>query len=330
MRGRIIKDWSKVDFSNRGHHRLVIGAFQHFMTAPEKAPDLRAAMQHFATKGDFPAEVLSVLEKYHAIPSYDTAYEQLFDIRDFTGTKESGFEILDVSSGLTFAEVKVGEKAKVYKFGGTKATVSFARYGAALGWDRTMFEDGKYWLAEDNAIEFRNKFYSTKAQSHYDLIDAVSSAQNLAWQAASPSGLASTDARYTMSRDVNTINKACETILTDLKDSGFGVTPNSQFYVLAPIQLMGRIKQALSWSDLTQGGTRALMYNVSPLFSMMLSSSTSYYVILPKVKMKGGNRQDLTLLADVDILAYADTVAGWGRWGAGIGDINQVQRCATS
>jgi len=330
MKGRIIKDWSKVDLSKRDQQRLVMGAFQHFMQAPEKAPDLKAAMQHFATKGDFPAEVLAVLEKYHQVPSYDTAYEQIFDIRDFTGTKESGFEILDVSSGLTFAEVKVGEKAKVYKFGGTKATVSFVRYGAALGWDRTFFEDGKYWLAEDNAVEFRNKFYSAKAQSFYDLIDAVSSAQNLAWQAASPSGLAATDARYTMSRDVNTINKACETILTDLKDAGMGVTPNSQFIVLAPIQLMGRVKQALAWSDQTQGGTKALMYNVQPLFSMMLSSSTVFYVILPKLKAKAGNRQDLTLMADVDILAYADTVAGWGRWGAGIGEINQFQRCATS
>ena len=330
MLGRIVKDWSKVNLRDPKDARKVMGAMQHFMLQPAKNPELRGAMQHLAIKGDLPAEILSIIEKYHAVPDYDTGYEQIFDIRDFTGTRESGFEILDVSSGLTFEEVKTGEKAKVYKFAGTKAQVTFARYAAALGWDRTMIDDGKYWLLEDNAIEFRAQAYSTKAQAHYDLIAALPSAQNLAWQAPTPAALAATDARYTASKDANTINAACLKILKDLKDLGMAVNANSPFVVLAPIDLRPRIKAALAYADLTLGGARVTDFNIQPLYTMMLASTTSYYVILPKKKLKGGNRQDLTLLFDDDILAYTTVEAGWMRFGAAIGEVKQIVRCATS
>ena len=331
MKGHIVGDWSKVDLSNPEHTRKVLGAFQHFLALPDKDKKLKAAMRHFTTKGDFPPEILQVLEKYHELPNYDLGYEEVFDIRDFTGTSASGFDILDVASGLTFEEVPIGGKAKVHKMSGAKARVEFIRVGAALGWDRTWLEDGQYWNLEDNAMQFRNKFFQARAKSFYSLIDAVGSGQNTAWQAALNSNLANTDATYLPERDTATMNKAAEQILLDLKDSGLNVTANSNFIVLAPIQLRARITRALNWlSQSFAGAQGGLVYNFTPIWSMMLDSSSSYYVILPKGKLKGGYRQDLTLLAAEDILAYADTTAGWGRFGGAIGEVKQIRRCATA
>jgi len=328
-KGRIISDWGKVNLTTKDGKAKFIGAFNHFLKSPDRNPALKAALQHFATKGDFPAEVMQVLEKFHATPSYDLGYEQVFDIRDFTGTREGGFDLLNVSSGLTFGLVKSGEKAKVYQFSGTKATVYFDKYGGALGWDKVLMDDGKYWTLEDNAIAFRNKAYSSRAQAYYDLIDAVSSTYNLAWQAVEPASVASSAENYNAIRDINTINAACLAILKALKDDGVGATPQSQFIILAPVDLKSRISRALGLVQQAYAGSQSrLSYNVTPIWTLMLSASDKYYVIYPKAHMKGGYRMDLTLLSETDILAYMETVAGWMRYGGAIGDSEQVRRCA--
>jgi hypothetical protein len=323
MKGKIIKDWSKVDLRNPEHVKKWAAAFQHFMRVPDKNVQLKAAMQQFTTKGDFPDEILQVLEKFHATNDWDTGFEQIFDIRDFTGTNQSGFDILDVSSGLTFAKIPVGDKIKIYKMEGAKTSVTFDRYGGGLNWDRMWFDDRQYWQIEDTAIEFRNKAYNERASNFYALIDAISSGQNLTWQGSS------SDTQ--VSRDVQTMNKAALNILTDLKDSGYGVTPQSGLVILAPLALKPRIEAALAnLNQATANSIRSVSYTFRPVYSLMLSSTTVYYVAVPKIKAKAGYRMDLTLFNLFDPLAYADTVAGWMRYGGAIGDVDQFQRCATS
>jgi hypothetical protein len=323
MKGRIIQDWSKIDFHNPEHQKKFTGAFQHFMRVPQKNKELKAALQQFTTKGDFPDEIMQVLEKYHATSDWDTGFEQIFDIRDFTGTNQSGFDLLDVSSGLTFAKIAVGDKVKIYKMEGSKATVTFDRYGGGLGWDRTWFDDKQYWMIEDTAIEFRNKAYSDRANNFYALIDAISSAQNMTWQGSS------SDTQVI--RDVKTLNAAALQILTDLKDSGYGITPNTTLIVLAPLALKPRVEAALAnLNQAVANSIRSVSYTFRPIYTLMLSSSTVYYVCAPKIKAKAGYRMDLTLFNMFDPLSYADTVVGWMRYGGAIGDINQFQRCATS
>lgn len=321
MKGKIIKDWSAINFGDKNHRMKFVGAMQHFFRQPEDKK-FKAALQQFTTKGDFPAEILQVLEKYNATPDWDNGYEQIFDIRDFTTTNVSGFELLDVSSGLTFAKVPIGDKAKVFKMSGSKATVSFDRYGGALGWDRTWFDDRQWWTVEDTSITFRNKAYASRAANFYALIEAISD-QDLAWQGVT--------ADSQIVRDVKTINKACLNIATAVKDKGYGVTPNSTFVLLAPLALKDRVMAALSYlQQAFQGSTKAVSYTVKPVFTMMLSSNVKYYVGLPGKKAKGGIRMDLTLFSSFDILTYADTVAGWMRYGGAIGDTEQFQVCATS
>lgn len=323
MKGKIIKDWSKVDFRNPEHVKKWAGAMQHFMRVPEKDPRVRAALQQFTTKGDFPDEILQVLEKVHATPNWDIGYESIFDIRDFTSTNQSGFDILDVSSGLTFAKVPIGDKIKIYKMEGAKTSVTFDRYGGGLNWDRIWFDDRQYWQVEDTAIEFRNKAYQNRADNFYALIDAVTTDQNLAWQGVS--------ADSTVTRDVKTLNKAALEILTDLKDSGYGISVNSELVILAPLALKPRIEAALTaLNQAVAGSSRQVTYNFRAVYTLMLDSATVFYVCLPGKKNKGGYRMDLTLFNLFDPLAYADTVAGWMRYGGAIGDVEQFQRCATS
>jgi hypothetical protein len=329
MKGKIIADWGKVNFASREDRAKVVGALQHFMRQPgnPKSP-LYQAIQHFSTKGDFPAEILQVLEKYHAVPDYDLGYEQIFDIRDFTGTNVSGFDILDVESGLTFSLVKPGGKAKVYGMSGSKVSVTFDMYGGALGWHRTLIDDRQYWQLEDNAIAFRNKAYYSRAANFYALIEAVTG-KDVAWQAVRPAGVATSNENYDAIRDAETINYACNSILAAVKDKGYGVNVNTEFIVLAPAAIMGRVNQALKMlAQPVVGSVQRVQFRVRPIFTLMLSSNSNYYVLLPKNKMKGGNRMDLTMFDQFDILAYTDVMAGWMRYGGAIGDTDQVRKCA--
>jgi len=330
MKGKIISDWRKINFSEPSSRAKMVGALQHFMTMPDHDVTLKKALQNFATKGDFPAEILQILEKFHATPDYDLGYEDLFDIRDFTGTNESGFKILNVESGLTFAKVLPGEKAKVFKMSGTEVSVTFDLYGGALGWFRTLIDDRQYWTLEDNAIAFRNKAYSSRATNFYGLIEAVTG-KDVDWQAVTPASVATSNENYNAIRDVNTINAACLEILTALKDAGIGANANSQFVVLAPIALKSRLERASKMlQQPVTGSGQHLSFNIRVIYTLMLSGSSTYYVILPKAKMKGGYRMDLTIYDQFDILAYADTMAGWMRYGGAIGDTDQVRKCATA
>jgi len=321
MKGKIIKDWRKANLNTKEGQAKVIGAINHFMKLPATDPNFKAAMQHFTSTGDFPKNINQVIDKIHATTNFDNGYEQIFDIMDFTNTRASGFDILDVTSGLTFAKVERGQKAKVYKMSGAKSSVSFDMYGAALGWSRTWFDDQQYWNVEDTTIQFRNKAFADRAADHYALIEAVTNATT--WQGVT--------ADTQLSRDIQTIRAAAVAILTAVKDKGYGVTPQTELILLAPIQLRDRVNAALTQlNQAFQGSSRALQFNVRPIYTMMMTTTTEYFVCLPKAKAKGGNRMNLTVLSEVDILSYADLIAAWQRYGAAIGDTDQFKKCSTA
>lgn len=333
MKGRIINNWAAINPSNPTDILKMWGALQAFMYAPDMDKDVqafRARLQAFGYKGDFPAEILPVLDRFNQTPYYDMGYELIFDIRDFTGTNLSGFDILDVSSGLTFSLVKPGGKAKVYKMSGSKVSVSFDMYGGGLSWNKLLLDDKQYWTLEDNAIQFRNVAYQSRAQDFYDLIEAVAATYDVSWTAVDGSIPATSDS-YIPIRDANTINAACLAIITRLKDLGMGVNPQSTFILLAPEALRGRITRALAYYQQAMAGSpNRIAYNIQPVFTLMLTSTTDYYVMIPKGKIKGGYRMNLTLMGMTDILSYTDTVVGWMRYGGAIAETKQISRCKTS
>lgn len=326
MKSALISDWRLVDFKDPEGLKKFKGAVQHFLTKPDK---LRARVLEYTTRSDIPASALDAVSLFNEVLEADFGYERIFDIIDFTGTQKNSFDILTVGSGLTFAPVKQGGKAKVYKLTGEKITVPFERYGGALQWDKTWFDDAEFWNIEETTRQFRNQWYSDRAQVFYDLISASRPDSDVAWQGETED--------FKAVRDAETINYACADIISSLKDKGFDVNPQTRFVVLAPIQLVARLKNALNIVSADTGSDAVVNFNVELVVTNKLKNqaltsadTTHYFVCLPGRKAKGGYRQELTLLAETDILAYAETVAAWGRYGGAVGDVDQFRRCAIS
>lgn len=358
MRGQIINDWEKVDHEklfdpdkkDPKHQKQVMEALQFFFALPnrtiptkfaknkkflaKRAEFEKARMQYFATLNDFPATAKETVDKYHQLAVYDNGYESIFNIRDFTGSRRDGFAIDTIQSGLVFRRMLTGEKLDVYQMSGDREFVFFDYYGGALGWDRKLFENQEWWTLEENAIEFRNEAFRIKAATYYALLEAVSAAKggaavDIPW-AASPDGLAVGTRGYQAQRDAATMNNAAQTILLACQASGYGISAqNVSFVILAPIQLRARIKRALAVNYDVQGGTQVIDYNFSTVFTTMLTVTDHYWVILPKRRIVGADRMDLTTYADFDILSRTDTVAGWMAFAGAVADLAQMERCNT-
>lgn len=336
MKSRIFNlNWQDFNYKDPEQKKQIAGAMQYFCALPHPfvPPSLSGVqefvkdqkdyqgllgkVQEFTLASNFPAKPIEVFDKYHLTVDFDTGYEQIFNVADFTGTSESGFDIVDVAAGLTFREVMEGEKLKVYQAAGERVRCYFSYYGGALGWHRRLFEDKSYWELEDNAIEFRNKAYSHRAAVFYGLIEAAATAKGCCAALAG-----ATDALAI----ANTLNYLAYTVNMNNLNKGYNITPAQPLILLYHPYMAGRIRQALSVrGQAFAESERIAAYNFTPIASYTLASTTRVFVILPKRKMKAGYRMDLTLFDDFDILSYTDTVAGWMRYGGCIADLDQIE-----
>lgn len=339
-------DWDKFDPNNAEHRKKLTMQLKYFLAIPDIEPNPMFAniqefqedrklhqemvqkVQEFTAATDFPTSILPVIAKYDQLTYYDNGYEQVFDVRDFSGLRRNGFDLLDIANNVQFLRTPLGKKAKLYQMSGEKEHVYFERYAGGLNWDRQLFDDEEYLTIESLTKAYRNAAYQTRAGVFYALIDAVPAAQNIAWQ-VSPDTLAAGTRGYLASRDAATMNLAAQTIILNVLNRGYGITPqNTTFIVLTPLQLRGRIKQALNYTYDMGGNTAAIDYKFQQITTTMLAANNVYYIILPKNKMIAGYRMDLTTFTDFDILSYTDAQVGWMRYGGAIGDVQQVQRCA--
>jgi len=335
--------WDKFDIHDPEHRRKIAGALQYYLAIPDKfihpqyakiqefmkaKKEIQEAqvarLQAFSGPADFPATMGPLLDKFHLQTSYDNGYEQIFDIRDFTGVKADSFSVADVQSGLTFNEIIPGEKLKVYQMSGTKATCYFSYYGGALGWFRGLFDDGQFWQIEDNTKEFRNKAYSGRAAIFYALLEAGAAVKSACIPVLDPGCY---DCDSLAVADALALNAAALNILTNVRNKGYGVDPKTtQIAVVAPLQLRARLRMAMSrLQHHFVGAEKVIDFNFFPIITQMLTNTNQFIVVLPKYKLKGAYRMDLTLFSDFDILSYTDVQAGWQRFGGCIGDTDQIE-----
>lgn len=348
LKSKIFKnwDWAKFDVNNIEHRKKLTMQLKYFLAIPDLEPNPQFSqiaefqedrkkhqevvqkIQEFTAASDFPASILPVIQKYDQLTYYDNSYESIFDVRDMSGLRRNGFDLLDIANNVQFLRTPLGRKAKLYQMSGTKAHVYFERYAGGLNWDRTLFDDEEYLTVESLTKAYRNAAYQTRAAVFYALIDALPIAQNIAW-AVSPDTLAAGTRGYLASRDAATMNLAAQTIILNVINRGYGVTPqNTTFVVLCPLQLRGRLKRALQFTYDQVGPTTEVDYKFQLITTTMLAAANVYYVILPKNKLIAGYRMDLTTFTDFDILSYTDAQVGWMRYGGAIGDVQQGQRCA--
>ena len=333
----IFKNVNLINPNTRKGRQAIIGAVQAYWNrCTEVVQKLQnVGIMEFTSSENFPAEVLKSIEKYHVdVTELDLAYEPCFDILDLTTTPTSSFTIRDSSTGLTFARVRDGMKAKTYAVQGTETTVTLDLYGAGLDWLKTWFDDNEWWTIADNSIEFRRKWYEAKATIFYDMI------QTLTNSAVYNEHYYITGVTTQLEKDIMTINNAVVTLIERNLSAGLGVTAGTPLSMLVPLSMKSRVMRALEGSDSSDNtGGLVVNYNITPYFTAGITwasvgavtggakwidddGATSAegvplgYMCIPGRKNKIGNRMNLTLLADTDILAFATTVAGWGRYGA--------------
>lgn len=329
MKGILIKDWTKYDHSNADHRSALARNLGKFLVEPRTNPEIKAVLariQEFGSPQDFPTSVLEVLDKFHLTTQYDTGWQQIFKVRDFTGSNRNGFDVSDVQSGLTFEKIPIGGKLIVHKMWGEKSHVYFDYYGGALGWHRQLFEDKEYWDIEDNAIEFRNKAYAKQAAVFYALIEAVGATGAVAW-AAHPDGVAAGTAGYLAGRDIATFNAGALQILLAIAGKGYGITAeNADFIVLVPEQLRQRALNAVAYMNNPYLNNQRTSYRFRVISTTMLADTAHAWLCLPGIKSVAGIRQDLTTFASFDMLSNTEAAAGWMRYGGCIGDTDQIVR----
>lgn len=322
---------------NRTHQAQLFAALNDYFEKPEKSAEFKAALTAFSLAGDVPTEVSNILLKFGSTPgAYDNAYERLFTIRDYTGTRESGMRIGTMGpNAVTIQDISAdGARMPISKIGASDTSVNFALYGGGVAWNRVDMEDRNF-LALDEAVgEARDKMWKTRSDYFYALIEALTvTTYDIAFASPVPSTLANTDALYTANRDAQTINAAALAILTACKDIFPDVTANTPLTIIAPKALESRIEAALSLRVQAYGGSApAVQYRLNPTIYTFgfTTNQTDYYVVLPGHKLLGGYRQNLRAESFTDVRSQTDGIAVTARWVGVLGEENQLRRCKTS
>lgn len=314
---KIFSDYKLIDVSNPKGRQAFFGAMTHFLRKPAEVQRkiFEAGITNLTVTSDFSDEIRVLIEKFHlGLEEVDSGWMQFFDVRDFAGTRAPGFRMRQVSSGLTFSKRPEGGRARIYRITGTEQYVTFDTYGGGLEFDQAWFDDQEWWLVEDTAAEFRSAWYRDKATAMYTLIGALAGGQNVAFDGAA----------LQLDADINTLNTAAAQLLTALKTAGYAVTPQSSLRVLSPIQLRGRLQRALAAQYITPataGAHLKVEYNITPVYSMNVlnagvACTNKWYMGLPGLKNKVGEKMPLTIFTDFKAASYATETVGWGRYGA--------------
>ncbi|MEW6129596.1 MAG: hypothetical protein AB1757_21325 [Acidobacteriota bacterium] len=299
-----------------------IAAIQEFLRAPgEMVRRYPAQVREMTVSGDFPAGsfLAQFIERFLVIPGeVDNGWQLIFDIHDVAKSEHmpnrSDFKTLDVNFGLQFRKKAPGQRVELEKVSGESTSTPYDMYGGGLGIDRVFWDDQDYLTIGDLITAFRAFYYDQQAANFYSLITALSNAIN-----------------FNTGADLITkLNKAAATILRAVKNKGYSVGPSTEFIILFPAEKAGDVFAALATqSDVamaTLAGKQKLAYRFRPVQSVYVGANDGPYVILPKRKLRGGIRMDLTLFGDFDIYSYSEAIAGFGRYAGVVADTDQVKR----
>lgn len=314
-------EFSGYDPSNSKHRAAVKVKLNEYLTAPvAKIEAIKAKAEELTTAGDTDAwdAIVNAIDSYQTdVGIADQGWKLAFDEVDLRSTPKSSFDIVDVSSGLTFAKVRPGGRALIYQVAGAVQNVRIDQYGGGIGFLRSWWEDQEYYKVQEQAADFRYKYSEEEATIHYALITAVSTA-------VSYDGTGST----TAFKDINTMNVACSTLITNNRNSLPGVHDGMTFLFYHHPTLKARVHAALN-TVIVDTPVKVNTYNIRPVSSTSIGSGYLGQMVAPGLKNKYGRRMDLQVLTDQDITMRADLAVGWGRYGSYINSA-QILRCPSS
>lgn len=306
-------DWTGYRPQDRAHQAVVVGKLNEFMRAPATAWDrVHAKAREFTTKDSTP-DLFSAVNPVSVIQSdvgpYDFGWQPAFREIDLRQSNKGSFDIMDVSSALTFAKVREGEEAKIFQVSGVKTNVTLDLYGGGLAFSKKWWDDQDFYRVEQQAEDFRYSYYKAQATLFYGLIAA------------------GTDAITYDTSDVRTMNNAVAEMLNE-NFSSLPVTEGMEFLIYSNPKLKERIAAALN-AVTAYTAQKSLQFTMRLITTPHITSTTYYWVVAPGLKNQWGRRMDLTVLSDTDIYRYAENVVGWGRFGGSL-NVAQLRRCALS
>jgi len=319
----VMEKISSSSLDSQKDHKAAGDALKLAMTMDmeNKAGSVRVA--ELLSGGGFPAgDPVATLERFQAQQLYDNGYEAIFKNIPVNAPHTS-WDIFSGGTGIVFEELEAGGKIRTSTFTGAKTTASIKYYAAGFEILQQWVENQQWWLVGTEAQDFVNAYQKKKAQVYYGIIDAVSSAQNLAWVAGA----------NTLARDVATINAAVTALIASAEANEIPISMSQPYVLLTPQVLWPRIKAALGQYGAVNDSRSTygeLLYNIIPLYTTFLSDATKYYVCIPGEKSQRADRKALTSEKGRNLINLSDLEVQYAAWGGAIGDETQFQRCATA
>lgn len=252
------------------------------------------------------------------MPEIDLGWTNLFTYIDLRNSVQPSFNILDTNAGVTFEQKARGEEVKIRRgITENKTTVPYVTYADGIGILDDWLRFQEYWSIEQAVVEFRAKAWDKRAEIHYGLLTAQSSAIDVAFD---------TD-------DTKTFNKAAGALFRAVRNSGYAVGQNAGLWIVTSPEQVGRILKML---EATKGSlivgynanAQPIAYNVAGVISTtyVAAADTGYYLVLPGRKMQRADWMDLSIETDRDMYKRAQDWVGTMQFNAAIGDTAQVRR----
>jgi hypothetical protein len=325
--------WNMLDPANRAKLRVAIqelafNPIENMRHRPQARRQLievmtRARIQELESSADFATLIKGAVGSIIATGDLpDEGYRLLFQFRDDVGRATTGFIVHNVVSGLTWDRYVPGTPIVPTKVTGTDITVSYDKVISSLHeYKYVDFLQGNWYTIQNEAEMQRMRYYIDKAVYFYGLIEATSRTQ-----AYVTSGLT-----YQYEKDCATMDTAVQTVIAQLK--AYGVNARTRLYLLAPEGLRQRITAALA---VVPGAAPNLAYsvqayNLTPIFSNNLASSSYYYVCCPGLTAQAGEQLPMTISdPQVDITKAGGIVAVAGNaiYAGAIGNDYQFIKCS--
>jgi len=298
--------------------------------------DKEAIIQNITTGTDYPEFLTNLFKRIDIMEPFDNEWLWFYDWRPM---QSGGFDMALEEDNVTTHQTPPGQSVKYYGTSGSKYRVYAKWYSTGVAVDRRLLYDRDFYTIEKDLMRQKQASDRKKAEVAYTLIEAITAGnypagRDIVWQAPDPTLMATSDSKYTMSRDAETLNKAAETLVEENKNRP-GVLTNSDktaFHVLVPHQLTKRINNALNYTVQEYAGSTKATGNYTFVLhtTTMLTSSTDYYVGIPKGETVGGSLLNFTRFSEFNKDLFADENAAWESNAFNLGNTEQFTRCKSA
>jgi hypothetical protein len=255
--------------------------------------------------------------------AYDLGYEQAF--AEVSPVKGKLFwTVIAGHNSLTFLKVPEGGRIVTAGKTGDRVTFQIDKYGGALGWTWEAIEGRETYSLIQDALIFRNRFYETKANVFYMLLQAAAATNAVTVYDTGTDGQ--------LRRDIRTINQAIYDLTFRLRDKGYGDMANAPVIIYANRSLENRFKAAIrattdAMATQQTGAEEITSRPVTVIYTYNQAITANRPIVcVPGITI---TRQDYmmptTYTAPTDVLTLNGAQAVWAAYGGGIGDSEQCQ-----